>query len=53
MIVEVGLMAVYRIVSLAIAGVAVYVLFCERDWRQQLFSIIIFIPFALRAAGIK
>lgn len=53
MVLEFGLMAIYRILSLAIAVLAVYIVFRERDWRQQLFAVIIFIPFALRAAGIK
>jgi len=29
------------------------VLWRERDWRSQLFAALVFVPFALRAAGVK
>lgn len=50
---ELALMAIYRLLSLAVALAALGILFRERDWRQQLYAAILFIPFALRAAGIK
>ena len=51
--VELGLMIVYRLLALVVAAAAVLVLFREHDWRQQLFAAIVFIPFALRAVGVK
>lgn len=51
--VQLGLTIVYRLLALAVAAMAVLVLFRERDWRQQLFAAIVFIPFALRAVGVK
>jgi hypothetical protein len=29
------------------------VLWREHDWRSQLFAALVFVPFALRAAGVK
>ncbi len=51
--VELGLMIIYRLFALLVAATTVVVLFREGDWRQQVFAAIVFIPFALRAAGVK
>ena len=53
MVFESFLMIVYAVVSFAIAALAIYILFRERNWPQQLFAVIVFVPFVLRALGIK
>jgi hypothetical protein len=50
---EPALMIVYRLLALLVAGMMLVVLWRERDWRQQLFAALVFVPFALRAAGVK
>jgi hypothetical protein len=50
---EMFLMIVYRLLALTVAVMMVVVLWRERDWRTQLFAALVFIPFALRAAGVK
>ena len=50
---ELGVMIVYRLLALFVAVMMVVVLWRERDWRPQLYAALIFIPFILRAAGIK
>jgi hypothetical protein len=53
MTVEFGLMMIYRLMALCVAGAMVAVLWRERDWRPQLFAALIFVPFVLRGLGIK
>ncbi len=53
MSVELGVMIVYRLLALFIAGMMAVVVWRERDWRQQLFAAFVFVPFILRAAGVK
>ena len=50
---ELMLMFVYRLLALMVAVMMVVVLWRERDWRSQLFAALVFVPFALRAAGVK
>jgi len=50
---ELMLMLVYRLLALIVAVMMVIVLWRERDWRAQLYAALVFVPFALRAAGIK
>jgi hypothetical protein len=50
---ELILMLVYRLLALIVAVMMVVVLWRERDWRAQLYAALVFVPFALRAAGIK
>ena len=47
------LMMIYRLMALFIAVMMVYVLWRERDWRPQVYATLVFIPFILRALGIK
>jgi hypothetical protein len=51
--VELALMIVYRLLALFVAGMMVVVMWRERDWRQQLFAALVFVPFILRATGVK
>ena len=51
--IELGLMIVYRLLALFVAGMMIVVLWRERDWRPQLFAALVFVPFILRAAGVK
>jgi hypothetical protein len=50
---ELGVMVIYRLLALFVAVMMVVVLWRERDWRPQLFAALIFVPFILRAAGVK
>jgi hypothetical protein len=50
---ELVLMLLYRLLALIVAIMMVVVLWRERDWRSQLYAALVFVPFALRAAGIK
>ena len=50
---ELLLMLTYRLLALIVAVMMVVVLWRERDWRAQLFAALVFVPFALRAAGVK
>jgi hypothetical protein len=50
---ELVLMLLYRLLALIVAVMMVIVLWRERDWRVQLYAALVFVPFALRAAGIK
>jgi ABC-type spermidine/putrescine transport system permease subunit I len=51
--VELGIMIVYRLLALIVAAMMFYVLWREKDWKQQFFAVLVFIPFILRAAGVK
>jgi len=50
---ELGLMIIYRSLALFVAGMMMVVVWRERDWRSQLFAALVFVPFILRAAGLK
>jgi hypothetical protein len=50
---ELGLMIIYRLLALFVAGMMMVVVWRERDWRSQLFAALVFVPFILRAAGVK
>ena len=48
-----GLMIVYQLLALLVAVMMAVVVWRERNWRQQLFAALVFVPFILRAAGVK
>jgi hypothetical protein len=48
-----GLMIGYRLLALFVAGMMVIIVWRQRDWRQQLFAALVFVPFILRATGVK
>jgi hypothetical protein len=48
-----GLMIIYRSLALFVAGMMMVVVWRQRDWRSQLFAALVFVPFILRAAGLK
>ena len=50
---ELSLMIIYRLLALLVAGMMALVVWRERDWRQQLFAALVFVPFFLRAVGLK
>jgi hypothetical protein len=50
---ELGVMIIYRLLALFVAGMMLMVIWRERDWRAQFFAALVFVPFILRAAGIK
>ena len=50
---ELGLMIIYRLLALFVAGMMMVVVWRDRDWRSQLYAALVFVPFILRAAGVK
>ena len=50
---ELVLMLLYRLLALIVAVMMVIVLWRERDWRAQLYAALVFVPFILRALGVK
>jgi hypothetical protein len=51
--IELGLMIAYRLLALLVAVMMAVVVWRERDWRAQLYAALVFVPFLLRAAGVK
>lgn len=50
---EMAVMYAYRLMALVIAVMMLTVIWRERDWRSQFFATLVFIPFILRALGVK
>jgi len=50
---ELIIMFLYRFMALLVAGMMLFVLWRDRDWRTQCFATLVFVPFLLRAFGIK
>jgi hypothetical protein len=50
---DILLLAIYRLLALAIAIAMVVTMLRSREWRTQFFAMLVFIPFVLRAAGVK
>jgi len=50
---ELGLMIIYRLLALFVAGMMMVVVWRQRDWRSQLCAALVFVPFILRAVGVK
>ena len=48
---ELGLMIVYRLLALFVAGMMAVVVWRERDCRQQLFAALVFVPLYVRRMG--
>jgi hypothetical protein len=51
--VELVVMYTYRLMALIVAFMLVVVVWRARNWREQLFATLVFVPFILRALGIK
>lgn len=47
------LMYIYRLLALFVAGMMIYVIWRERDWRPQLYGALVLVPFLLRGLGVK
>ncbi len=47
------LMFAYRGMALALALIMMWLILTERSWRTQLFAALVFVPFVLRAFGVK
>ena len=45
---ELGLMIIYRLLALFVAGMMIVVMWRERDWRSQLFAALVFVPLILK-----
>lgn len=50
---ELGVMYAYRLLALAVAAMMLVVIWRARNWRDQLFATLVFVPFVLRGLGIK
>lgn len=50
---DILLLIVYRFLALVVAAAMVVNMLRAHDWRTQALAAIVFIPFALRAAGLK
>jgi hypothetical protein len=50
---EPALMIGYRLLALFVAVMMIVVIWRQRDWRQQVFAALVFVPFMLRAVGVK
>jgi len=53
MILDLSLLYVYRILALIVAGMMIWAVVRRTDWREQVFALIVFVPFMLRALGVK
>jgi hypothetical protein len=53
MLFELSLQYAYQAMALVVAIMMIWVVFRERDWRPQFFAMVVFIPFILRAVGVK
>lgn len=53
MLFELTMLYGYRALALLVAAMMIGVMFRQRDWQQQFFAALVFVPFALRAAGVK
>jgi hypothetical protein len=51
--VELGVMIIYRLLALFVAGMMLFVMWRERDIRAQFYAALVFVPFILRAIGLK
>jgi hypothetical protein len=47
------LLAAYRLLAAIVAVAMIVTMLRSREWRIQLYAMLVFIPFALRAAGVK
>jgi hypothetical protein len=50
---ELTIMIIYRLFALFCAAMMIYVLWRERDWRPKVYAALAFVPFLLRAVGVK
>jgi ABC-type molybdate transport system permease subunit len=50
---DILLLATYRLLALAVAIAMIWTMLRAREWRTQLYAMLVFIPFVLRAAGVK
>jgi hypothetical protein len=50
---DIVLMWVYRALAFAVAAGVIVTLFRSKDWRDQVFAALVFVPFILRGIGVK
>lgn len=50
---ESGIMLIYQGLALLVAVMMAIVVWRETDWKTQFFATLIFVPFILRALGVK
>jgi hypothetical protein len=50
---DIPFLAAYRLLALVVALAMVVTMLRSREWRTQFYAMLVFIPFALRAAGVK
>lgn len=49
----ISLLVIYKLMAAVVALMMVFAMFREKNWQYQLMALMVFIPFALRAAGVK
>jgi hypothetical protein len=50
---DIPLLVAYRLLALIVAVAMIVTMLRSHEWRTQLYAMLVFIPFALRAAGVK
>jgi len=50
---DLALLSAYRALAAVLAAAMIVTMLRSRDWRTQLYAMLVFIPFVLRAAGVK
>ena len=53
MLFELIMLYAYRAMALLVAAMMIRTIFRERSWQQEFFAALVFVPFALRAVGVK
>ncbi len=49
----ISLLLVYKLMAILVALMMVFAMFREKNWQNQLVALMVFVPFVLRAAGVK
>jgi hypothetical protein len=50
---DLALLGTYRALAAVLAAAMIVTMLRSRDWRTQFYAMLVFIPFVLRAAGVK
>ena len=50
---DLALLGAYRALAAIVAAAMIVTMLRSRDWRTQFYAMLVFIPFVLRAAGVK
>lgn len=53
MLFEITMLYTYRFLALVVAAMMIWSVMKDKNWQEQVFAAMVFVPFALRAAGVK